>query len=99
VSNELEVFYERWQSDRLHLIDFDNACAIRKIDTILRNVPEISSLKLKSAIDFGCGRGQALRHFFDELKLERAFGFDFSEVAVDYAFESDPIPPAGDPRY
>ncbi len=85
MSDELESFYERWQSERTDLIEFDNACAMRKIDAILRNVPDIASLKLKSAIDFGCGRGKALRHFFDNLKLEKAYGFDFSASAIEYA--------------
>lgn len=85
MSDELESFYARWQSERTELIDFDNACAIRKVDTIVRNVPQLTSLGLKSAIDFGCGRGRALRHFSDKLHLERAYGFDFSHTAIDYA--------------
>jgi len=85
VSNPLESFYEHWQNDRTDLIEFDNACAVRKIDTILRNVPDLGALNLRSAIDFGCGRGKALRHFFDRMRLEKAYGFDFSELAVDYA--------------
>jgi SAM-dependent methyltransferase len=85
VTNELETFYSNWQNHRTDLVTFDNECAIRKIDTIVRNVPELPSLALKSAVDFGCGRGQALRHFVDQLKLERGYGFDFSAAAVDYA--------------
>ena len=85
VSNPLESFYEHWQSDRTDLIEYDNGCATRKVDTILRNVPGIRALNLRSAVDFGCGRGQALRHFSDQLKLERAHGFDFSAAAVEYA--------------
>jgi SAM-dependent methyltransferase len=85
VSDQLESFYARWHSGRTELIDYDNACAIRKVDTIVRNVPQLASLGLRSAIDFGCGRGRALRHFFDKLHLQRAYGFDFSQTAVDYA--------------
>ena len=85
MTNELEQFYENWQNERANLIDFDNDCAARKIGTILREAPLISDLKIKSAIDFGCGRGKGLRNFFDHMKLETAYGFDYSEEAVEYA--------------
>jgi SAM-dependent methyltransferase len=85
MANPLESFYEHWQAARSDLIEYDNACATRKVATILRNVPELRSLNLRSALDFGCGRGRALGLFADELRLERAYGFDFSEAAVSYA--------------
>ncbi len=85
MSNPLESFYEHWQDERTDLIEYDNGCATRKIDTILRNVSDIHSLNLKSALDFGCGRGRALSYFCDQMKLEKAYGFDFSQAAVDYA--------------
>lgn len=94
MSDELEQFYKNWQNDRRALIEYDNDCAARKIETILREAPAIHELNLKSAIDFGCGRGKALRVFSEKMNLERAYGFDFSEEAINYAareFGSDDL--------
>lgn len=85
MSTELESFYSSWQKDRAELIDYDNGCAVRKVETVLRHVPSIASLGIRTAIDFGCGRGQALRHFSERMQLERAYGFDFSAEAIEYA--------------
>lgn len=85
MNSELSEFYRTWSNDRAWLIDYDNEVAGRKVDTLLREMPELYDLGIKSVIDFGCGYGKTLRDFHERMKLERAYGFDVTDNAVNYA--------------
>ena len=85
MSHSLEEFYQSWSSKSAYMIDYDNEAAVRKIDVILNMMPVIRSLKIKKMIDFGCGFGKALQNCTERLNLEKAYGFDFSEIAIGYA--------------
>ena len=85
MNNSLEEFYQSWSSKSTNMIDNDNEAAVRKIDVILNSMPVIRSLKIKTMIDFGCGYGKAVQNCAERLNLEKAYGFDFSEIAIDYA--------------
>jgi SAM-dependent methyltransferase len=85
VKNSLEAFYYSWSNKSTNMIDYINEAAVRKIDVILNGMPVIRSLKIKTMIDFGCGYGKALQNCAERLNLRKAYGFDFSEIAIDYA--------------
>jgi SAM-dependent methyltransferase len=85
VNNSLERFYESWSNKSTNMIDYINEAAVRKIDVILNRMPVIRSLKIKTMIDFGCGYGKALQNCAERLNLKKAYGFDFSEIAIKYA--------------
>lgn len=92
--DRLEDFYETWSKKAAPLIDYDNETAVRKIDAIASGMPCLRDLKFKTMIDFGCGYGKALREFTERFGLERSYGFDFSETAIEYAkraFGSDRV--------
>jgi SAM-dependent methyltransferase len=85
LNSELSEFYKTWSNDRAWLIDYDNEVASRKVETILQGMPELYDLGIESAIDFGCGYGKTLRDFCERMKLEKGYGFDISENAINYA--------------
>ena len=85
VKNNLAEFYQSWSNKSAHVIDYINEAAVRKIDVILNGMPAVRSLKIKTMIDFGCGYGKTLQNCAERLNLEKAYGFDFSETAIDYA--------------
>jgi len=85
LNSELSEFYQTWSKDRAWLIDYDNEVAGRKVDTILQGMPELYDLDIKSVVDFGCGYGKTLSDLNERLKLEKAYGFDVSEKAINYA--------------
>lgn len=91
MNNGLEEFYQSWSNKSKDMIEYDNGSAVRKIDVVLNRLPVVRDLKIKTMIDFGCGYGKALQNCTERLNLEKAYGFDFSEIAIDYAasnFES-----------
>jgi len=85
MNNELNKFYQTWSKKSDKLINYDNESAGRKVDTILEGMPELNDLGIKSAVDFGCGYGKTLHDFYERMGLEKAYGFDVSEDAINYA--------------
>ena len=85
MNNNLEEFYESWSNKSTNMIDYINEAAVRKIEVILNSMPVVKDIKIKTMIDFGCGYGKALQNCAARLNLEKAYGFDFSEIAIDYA--------------
>jgi SAM-dependent methyltransferase len=94
MDNSLEKFYQSWSDKSTNIINYINEAAVRKIDMILGRMLVIKSLKIKTMVDFGCGYGKAIQNCAERLNLEKAYGFDFSEIAIDYAitnFRSDKV--------
>lgn len=92
MNSELSEFYQTWSRKEPWLIKYESEAACRKVDTMLKGMPELRNLDIKSAIDFGCGYGKVLQDFFKKAKLDKAYGFDISENAINYArhnFSSD----------
>jgi len=93
-SNSLEKFYQVWSGNSENVIHYINEAAIRKIEAIFEGMPDILALEIKTMIDFGCGYGRALHCCAEKLGVEKAYGFDYSGMAIEYAvnnFGSDKI--------
>lgn len=85
MNSELSEFYQTWSNKEEWLIDYDNEVAGRKVDAILEGMPELRDLDIKSVVDFGCGYGKTLHELSQRLNLEKAYGFDVSGNAINYA--------------
>lgn len=85
MNNKLEEFYQSWSDKTENIIKYHNEAAVRKVDVILNGMPEIRELPIRSILDFGCGYGKALQNCAERLAVEKAYGFDFSGQAIDYA--------------
>lgn len=85
MNNELSEFYQSWSNKEPWLINYESEAASRKVDTLLKGMPALLDLNIKSAVDFGCGYGKALQDFYKKAKLEKAYGFDVSENGINYA--------------
>lgn len=85
MSNSLKEFYLSWSNKSIDMIEYDNESAVRKIDVVLNGMPIIRDLNIKKIIDFGCGYGKALQNCVARLNLGKSYGFDFSEIAINYA--------------
>ena len=84
---DLNQFYEEWSSKSAEGVDFDIRSAERKAETIARLVPTELLDSLHRLLDFGCGYGAVILRL-KQLRSEcihLAFGFDFSETAVNLA--------------
>lgn len=85
MSKSQEAFYASWSMKSDEQIDYHNEAAVRKIDAIMQGMPELKDLKIRTMLDFGCGYGKALQCCTERLNLVKSYGFDFSEVAIEYA--------------
>lgn len=83
--SDLEEFYQTWSDNPEHIVRYINEAAVRKIDAMLAGMPAVGEQAIATLIDFGCGYGKSLSYCAERLGAGKAYGFDFSEKAIEYA--------------
>lgn len=85
MNKNLENFYSNWSDKSDDLVQYDNACAVRKVDALVEGLPILKAMNFDTVVDFGCGYGKALQNFKVRHGVKKAYGFDFSESAIAHA--------------
>lgn len=88
----LDFYQNKWENRADWLIDHHVEASIRKVETCIRGMPGMLNLDIKSVADYGCGYGKVMHLFCEKMKLHKAYGFDVSEKAINYAKQNYAYP-------